>query len=120
MMSGRVSDYQVDRWLASLGPGWFSLHHQNPDISGAYASEVFGGGYTRAYSRLTLPMGRATWNISPLVFHSMPPIIITHVGLWNAEVNGDLLVSIALEQAISIVASKTFQIPEQQVAISIG
>lgn len=119
-MTGRVTDFQAEAWLSSLGPAWFGLHHDNPVLAGAYASEVFGGGYARARSELSAPSNRSTWNLERLVYHSMPSVVVTHIGLWNAEVNGDLLVSIALDEPVNIVLSKTFSIPEREIAVSIG
>lgn len=47
MGSGRFSDYQVGVWLRGIGDIWLALHYDNPEIAGAYASEVFGGSYER-------------------------------------------------------------------------
>ena len=118
-MSGRLTDYLVEKWLAELSPAWFSLHHSNPDISGSYATEVFGGGYTRAQSYLTPPANRSTWNSDIISFRSMPSGVITHIGLWDASTRGNLLVSVELEDHINVVNSKTLSFAARDIAISL-
>ena len=50
-MTGRISDYRAHKWLGQLTSGFYlAVHHDNPDVAGAYASEVFGGGYARQRS----------------------------------------------------------------------
>lgn len=118
-MAGRLTDFLVEKWLGELSPAWFGLHHSNPDVSGNYASEVFGGGYTRAQSHLSLPTNRATWNTDVISFRSMPSGVITHIGLWDASTRGNLLVSIELEQHINVVNSKTLSFAARDIAISL-
>ena len=38
-----ITDFVVEEWLRDITTDvWMSLHFDNPDLAGAYASEVFG------------------------------------------------------------------------------
>lgn len=119
-MSGRISDYQVEQWLAALQDSTFmALHTDNPDVAGAYASELFGGGYVRQKVTLTAPANRASWNAGVVTFSGLPAATITHIGGWNALINGDLRFSIALPAPLRVTAGSTRSFPAQMLAISL-
>lgn len=119
-MSGRVSDYQVTQWLTGLQSGtWLGLHFDNPDVAGAYASEVFGSGYARQSIDFSFPDARAMWNRSQISFSGMPPVTITHLGLWDSGINGNLLASISLDVPIRSFTGKTVSFAPDTIAVSL-
>lgn len=119
-MPGHISDHQVEMWLTEMvSQCWIGLHYEDPEMSGAYVSEVIGGGYSRALAEFTEPAGRAIWNSSEIAFHGLPPTIITHVGGWNAQSRGDLLFSIQLDTPIQVLQGGAVAWAAEQLAISI-
>lgn len=119
-MPGRISDYQVEKWLRDMtSECYISLHYEDPDVSGAYVSEIIGGGYSRARGVFGAPSGRAVWNIEPVSFHGLPATIITHVGGWNAQSRGDLLFSIQLLQPIQVLQGGNAAWAAEKLAISV-
>lgn len=117
-MSGRFSDYQVEKWLRDLSQVYVSLHYEDPEVSGAYVSEVIGGGYSRALCEFTLPAGRATWNSEAVSFHGLPATIITHVGAWNEQSRGDLLFSIQLLEPVQVLQGGNAAWAAEKLALS--
>ena len=119
MASGVFSDYRVEKWLLELKQMWVSLHYDDPSISGAYASEVFGGSYTRVRTTFSDPVGRVIFNESDMLFRGLPTVRITHVGAWDAQYNGNLELSVPLPTAVSVMAGKSFQLRSEQLGISL-
>jgi hypothetical protein len=72
MQQGTFSDYQVNNWLKDYAHCWVALHYDNPDIAGAYASEIFGGSYVRAAASFSDPTNRVTWNVTQAHFTGLP------------------------------------------------
>lgn len=119
-MPGRISDFQVEAWLRDMTRDcYISLHYEDPDVSGAYVSEIIGGGYSRARCEFAVPSGRAVWNTTPVAFHGLPPTIITHVGGWNAQSRGDLLFSIQLLEPIQVLQGGSASWGAEKLAISV-
>ena len=104
------TDYRVHLWLAEFTNVWLSLHYDNPDVAGAYASELFSGSYTRMKVSLGQPSNRGVFVISDVTFIGLPATRITHLGGWDAQFNGNLEFSCALPNTLTALAgaSKTF------------
>lgn len=118
-MSGRISDYQVERWLTTMQTSFLALHFDNPDVAGAYASEVFGGGYTRQRINFSLPANRAMWNLSAVSFTGLPGVTVTHLTLWDSLTAGNYLTTLALPASMRVLAGKSVAWGAQQIAVSI-
>lgn len=111
------TDYRIHQWLSQLSTIWLSLHYDNPDIAGAYASELFSGSYTRAKVNLGQPTNRGVFLISDAAFVGLPATRITHLGGWDAQVNGNMEFSCAVAQMTVLAgASKVF--PANTIALS--
>jgi hypothetical protein len=119
-MTGRFSDWQTEEWLNDIQGGtWLSLHIDNPDISGAYASEIFGQGYSRVRGVFGDASGRAVWNTGILTFTGLPAAVITHVGGWNAAINGDLRFSVALPNPVRVQAGGRYSLAAKTIVASL-
>lgn len=118
-MSGRVSDYLVQKWLTTIQSGWLALHHDNPDVAGAYASEVFGGGYSRVKVQFGAPNNRAIFNVGAVKWTGLPAVTVTHVALWDVQLNGNFLVAFEMETAVRVLAGKSISYASQEIAISL-
>lgn len=119
MASGVFTDYRVEKWLVDLQSLWISLHYDDPSTAGAYASEVFGGSYTRVRANFSDPIGRVIFNETDVLFRGLPTVKITHVGAWDAQYNGNLEFSVPLPKAVSVMAGKSFQLSSEQLGISL-
>lgn len=115
---GRFSDYQVNEWLSGIGSFWMSLHYDNPETAGAYASEIFGGSYSRQACQLGTSDNRAVYVLNNVLFAGLPAMRITHIAGWDAEFNGNYILSDALENPISMALGKPLSIPGGTVALS--
>jgi hypothetical protein len=119
-MPGRFSDWQTEEWLDDVQSAtWLSLHYDNPDVAGAYASEVSGQGYARVRGVFTDASGRAIWNSSTITWSGLPAVVVTHIGGWNALINGDLRFSVALPNPVRVSAGGRYSIGSNTVALSL-
>ena len=116
---GLFSDYRVNLWLTSLSSVWLALHFDDPNIAGAYASEVFGGSYARVKATFSDPEGRVIFNEGDINWTGMPSTRVTHIAAWNAQYNGDMEYSVPLAKAESVAAGKKFHIDSAALAISL-
>ena len=116
-MSGRFSDYQVNQWLGDLSNIWLAAHFDNPDVAGAYASEVFGGSYQRVACVMTMNNSRVLYN-SACEIKGLPAVSITHLAGWDVQINGNLLFSVALPAPVRIAAGKSYSVPVNTIALS--
>lgn len=119
MATGLFTDYRVNLWLGDLTALWLGLHFADPNISGAYASEVFGGSYIRVLANFSTPDSRVIFNNDDVTFTGMPAVRVTHVAGWNKQYNGDMEFSVALPESKVIQAGKKFQIASATLAISL-
>jgi len=115
---GVFSDYQVEKWLGELNNYWAALHFDNPQVASAYASEVFGGAYIRKKMTLTPPSSRATWNVTPLTWTGLPQVLLTHIGFWDKQYNGNLVGSSPLAAVKRILNGGTYALGAKQLALS--
>jgi hypothetical protein len=119
MDEGNFSDYRANKWLDQIGSLWIALHYADPSISGAYASEVFGGSYTRVKAEFSDADNRSIFNTSSIIFRGMPNVNITFIGGWDAHYNGNLELYIPLATPAIVQAGKTYTIDASMLAISL-
>ena len=113
------SDYRVNTWLSQLHGIWISLHYDNPDIAGAYASELFSGSYVRQAASLGAPGNRGVYIINDITFAGLPDTRITHMGGWDAQYSGNIEFSIVLAAPIIATAGSSKTFPANSIALSI-
>ena len=118
MAAGRFSDFRVETWLRELQTCWLALHYDNPDVAGAYASEVSGNAYHRCEVDFTDPSNRAMWNSSYISFTGLPAIVLTHMAAWDSPINGNLEMSAPLAEPIRVVNGGRYDLGLHQFAIS--
>ena len=79
--------------LSALGQMYFSVHTDDPGITGA--NEVSGG--TPAYARAqatTLPIVNGLMSFSTPIYLDIPAgVTVKYVGIWDAATGGTFLVS---------------------------
>jgi hypothetical protein len=120
MQVGGFSDYRANKWLTQLSTVWIGLHYADPNISGAYASEVFGGSYARKKVTFTAPDARVMFNGESIVFKGLPSVRLTHIAGWDKQYNGNMEFYIPLTSQVTILAGKGFTIDADQLAINIA
>lgn len=114
------TDTIVDGWLRDIvDQCYLALHFDNPDLAGAYASEVFGGGYKRILTTFTTPDSRACFNDSDITWNGLPAITITHIAGWDALVNGNLMFFGLLPDPYRVQLGKSFTLSPFDLALSI-
>lgn len=118
MSIGTFSDYIVNQWLSDFSICWVALHYDNPEIAGAYASEVFGGAYARLKGACTAPSNKATFNATALNFTGLPAVKITHLAAWDATVNGNYLAMAPLPEPVRVINGGRYLVPANQLAFS--
>lgn len=118
-MAGRLTDWQIERWLEDVvNNTWVALHFDNPDIAGQYNSEFYGGGYRRVQAVMYQPNNRAVWNSAPVIFNSLPGIMITHVCGWDASINGNMRFSIELPSPVRVISGSQYSFGPGSLAVS--
>lgn len=115
---GTFSSYLVENWLLELNGTWAALHYDNPEVAGAYASEIFGGSYIRCNVQFEPPDSRATWNANEMYWSGLPAVKISYIALWDAQTNGNYLCSAPLVNVINAVAGSTYRYPAKSFAVS--
>lgn len=115
---GRFSDRRTAMWLNELETIWLGLAYDNPDVSGAYASEIFGGSYTRQLVTMGIAENRAIFNISSALFTGLPAIKATHIVGWDSQYNGNYEFMVPMEEPIIFPAGASFPIAAYTLALS--
>ena len=105
------TDYQIGQFLAQLDNCYLGLHYADPDLAGAYASELFGGSYERGYTDFSGPSNRGITNLNAQLFAGLPTVTLTHLGGWDAKTKGNMIFSIALTPPVRVKEGGTFSIP---------
>lgn len=114
------TDTIVDGWLRDIVENcYLSLHFDNPDLAGAYASEVFGGSYRRVKGSFTTPDSRACFNDTDVTWKGLPNITLTHIGGWDALVSGNLMFYGALPEPVRMTTGKNYTLPSFDISLSI-
>lgn len=117
---GTFADDLVNGWLAAVADTcWVSLHFDDPATAGAYASEYSGDGYKRVLAHFSNVTNRAIWNANALQFTGLDAGTITHLGGWNASLNGDLLFSTELPAPVRLTRGQGFTVNSEQLALSL-
>lgn len=99
---------------------YVSLHTADPDEDGSGA-EVAGGGYARQVATFNAPSGGQVANSADINFTNMPAATVSHIGIWDAASNGNLLYGAALSGGSEVVgAGNTFTIPSGQLTVAEG
>ena len=120
-IDGEVTDWLVAQWLAFFTPAWFSLHIANPTRAGDIETEVIGGSYLRMSGGFTPYDARTIWLGTNLAWTGMPAVTVTHVGVWNAQYNGQLLSSGGLPKPYAKVPQGgSFALDAYTYAVSVG
>lgn len=97
---------------------WVSLHFDDPEVSGAGASEITGGGYGRVLGSFGAISNLAMYNNEALRWEGLPLSRITHLGGWNAEHKGDLQWSCLMIPARRVLEGKGITIGTEEIALS--
>lgn len=119
-MSDSFSDWQVEQWLESIRTNcWLGLAYSDPQINGAYASEVFGESYERLRVTFGPPSARGMANTNHLKFAGLPTTNVTHFVGWNAKLNGDFRFKMQLPEPRRIVAGGTISVAPGELVLSI-
>lgn len=118
-MAGRITDYQAHAWLKGMSTLWLSLHHENPEIGGAYASEITGGGYARKQTKFNSPNARAIFSAGVVKWDGLPALTVSYIGAWDARYNGNLLAFFELESPTFITAGGSVAYAAGEIAISL-
>lgn len=115
---GRYSDEQVARWLRDFDYLWVSIHHESPEASDPFTSEISGSSYGRVRVRMGDPEGRTLFNITQAKFSGLPAVRATHLGLWDAQVNGLFRAYLDMP-ATRFRLGQTFTVGVREIALSI-
>lgn len=117
---GSFTDHQIEKMLALVNISWISLHYENPQVSGNYASEVFGGSYERQRATFGAPQDRGITITNGVLFTGLPAIAVTHIGGWDAKNNGNMDWYAPLERASRTFAGGTLSLPADSIVLSIS
>lgn len=118
MAIGPFSDYLIEQMLRLAQNGWLGLAYDNPEIAGAYASEVFGGSYTRIEYALTAPSSKGMLLLNDVKFDGLPAVSVAYVTGWDAQYNGNYLWSAPLPSPRGVLAGKSLSIPAGSIGLS--
>lgn len=102
-----------------LSVSFVSLHSNFPKDGGN--NELLGGQYKRIDTSLLFSQsenGKAIL-MSDILFKKLPTSSISHLGIWDAEKNGNFLISIALEQKKEVYDGDSFTVPANELVLSI-
>lgn len=120
-MSTQVSDHVATLWLAHfIGKSWFALCVTDPARSGLNESEVVGGSYKRMKGTMAHLDARTIWLTDKLEWHGMPHVILSHVAIADAAVNGNLMSSAMITTPQEVLQGASFTMDAYTYSISIG
>lgn len=120
MQRGRISSYVTLKWIEDFLNVYISLHSSDPDVDDPFLSEITGHGYRRMRTDMTIVSDRAVVNASDLRFTNLPATLITHLGIWDSEVNGSIMASVPLESAMRTIVGASLVLPANNIAVSIA
>lgn len=115
---GVFSNYQVEQWLSDVQDGWLGLAYDNPEVAGAYASEIFGGSYTRQLYSMTSPSSRGMLLLNDIMYTALPAVEVTYLVGWDAQYNGNYLWSAPLEEPYRVIEGRNLSIPAGTIGLS--
>ena len=104
---GRFTDLKVQEFLNTFDRVWISMHHENPETSDPFSSEIVGGSYERSQVRFGSASGRTISSITPAKFSGLPSVMVTHLGGWDAQMNGNMDFYVALAKPVRMKLGQT-------------
>ena len=116
---GRFTDNKVQEFLATFKTVWLSLHHESPEISSPYSSEISGASYERVDVQMSQPESRYVMNATAAKFSGLPDFRLTHIGGWNSQFNGNMEFYIELETPRRIKLGGSYLITPGEIVLSI-
>lgn len=119
MNNGRIAPFLAEKWLNDLKNVYFSLHTSDPDVDNPRLNEVSGGGYKRTPGVMVPVSPRAVANDTTVRFANLPPVLITHLGIWNTEANGSLMASVPLRSPARVSNNASYAISVRDIVVSI-
>lgn len=99
---------------------WVALHFDDPGLSGAYASELSGGGYGRILAVFGDIASKHMWLSQDVTFSGLPLSMITYIAGWDAEHRGNLQWACQLLPPQRVLEGKGITIQAETVALSFG
>ncbi len=115
------TNYTVHNMLTEIKEEcWVSLHFDDPNLAGAYASEITGGAYVREKAKFGDIGNRTMWLADDLKFNGLSLNRVTHLGGWNLQYKGDLLWACELNPPVRILEGKGFSVGKDDLALSFG
>lgn len=85
MSVARISPYAASEFFKLFEGAVASLHSSSPAADDPLLSELTGGGYSRIPVLFEAIGVRTIANPNSLVFTNLPPVVITHIGIWDAS-----------------------------------
>lgn len=119
MGAGRFSDHRVQTWLAQTPSFWIACHFDNPEMAGAYASEIFGGSYERVRCEFSTPTARGIFNITPVTFVGLPVGNIAYIAGWDSKTAGNMEWLAELDKPMRVQSGASWTIPQEKIVLSI-
>ena len=113
------TDYRINKWLSQLTTLWISMHYDNPDTAGAYASELFAGSYVRQKATIGSVSNKGVYIINGITFTGLPDTRITHIAGWDAQYSGNMEFSNPLPSPIIAISGSSKTFPALTIALSI-
>lgn len=101
---------------------YVSLHTASPGETGTPSGEVVGGEYKRAlaqFNTATLGSGTTT-NSNSLAYTNMPAVTVSHIGIYDAPVQGNLMYYGALTTPVTVSGGGTFVINAGGLSVSLA
>ena len=116
-----ISLYAQDKVMDSLlASPFISLHSKSPNSLGE--SELMGEGYKRVNaSDLFHPSkGGEKVSLADVSFKELPESSVTHIGIWDSEIEGNFLWSAELDEKQQIHRGNTFTLPAGQLVFGLS
>ena len=117
---GRISGNVTSKWLEIFRIVYVSLHSSNPDVDDPIFSEITGAGYRRLKMSMDIVSDRSVVNTTSIKFTNLPNTLVTHIGLWSTEINGDLLASAPMENPLRVTSGASLQFIPSTIAVSLS
>ena len=120
-----ISDYLENELLDAVfnngsfavAQPWVSLHDGDPGEDGA--NEVNGGSYARQSGSFGAAASGAVANDADIEFADMPTVTVTHVGVFDAETDGNFLWGGALTASKALTSGDTARIATGELDVTL-
>lgn len=117
-MTSGFTDALAAKVFESVSGSYLALHTDNPGVS-EYASELFGGGYTRQSFVFTEPIAKTVRNAQTITFSGLPATSVTYLGWWDAAVRGSMLMWVQVSPRILVAAGTSLPFEPNSIAVSL-